>query len=199
MTRHYPSWLVASALFGFVGCALVVGDLPEGRDPNAVSGGASGSGAASAGGGGGADGSAGAAGADASASGGAGGMSADSGAGGSSADASDGACCDCDGDGENGPQCQGKDCDDADPNVFSTQKKYFTTPSKTQGYDYDCNQSIEPEHGQVGCTLGLCNPNNKAFLNTPPPCGQTGDFGHCTFLSVTCNKVKEENKTQACR
>jgi hypothetical protein len=179
------------------GCALVIGDLPEGVDPLAGGGGAAEAGGAA--------GSAGAGGEDAAA-GVAGGAGA---AGGSGAS---GNCvnpeCDCDGDRHDRIGCAGgsqDDCDDEDPLVFVGQTRFFKTESKNHGFDYDCSGAPERDAPEVDCASALlpeaCGKLLIGYHKPAPACGQVGTYGNCSWeLAGLCKPaVLEPARTVACR
>jgi hypothetical protein len=117
-------------------------------------------------------------------------------------------CCDCDGDGVNGPQCAMMppvDCDDMNRDVHPNQTMFFDKPADmNRGYDYDCSNAIEREFGSVDCNalLGvMCNTMTEAFLGTTPPaCGQPGKWGKCVLSGgVNCvEDVKDTSRVVRC-
>ncbi len=182
VTRFHGVWLgpvaAAAVLGGAAACTLVLGDIPEGRDPGA------------SGGGGGSSGAAGAAG-NPGGGGGSGGVSGAAGAAGAG-------CCDCDKDlvPSNKPGCNGNDCDDDDANVFPGQTKFFGTESKNNGFDYNCDQKLETEYKKLDC-VALCDPKVDGYIGTAPQCGKSGDFGSCD--GVLCQPQVKTQQVMRCR
>jgi hypothetical protein len=112
-------------------------------------------------------------------------------------------CCDCDGDGFDGPQCGGDDCDDSDSRVFPGQELYFATETIGGGFDYDCDGSEEKEHTQATrCNLldlGDCTTQPEGFLDPLPACGAPGEYGVCKSDLVGCSKDVQSLRTMRCR
>jgi hypothetical protein len=194
-------------------CEIVMGDLPQGVDQPANSGGvaglASGGGAGQQGGGaagqanGGTAGASGGSGGGSAGAGGGAGGGTGGGAGAGGSTGGSGGCasppCDCDGDGylAEGSSCAGNDCDDGDPDAHPGQTGWFTTPRKTAGgFDYDCNGTVELEFTSViSCVVALC-PTTQGYFGTTPQCGQAADWGDCT--GALCQKHVLQQQAQAC-
>lgn len=198
----------------FCGCELVLGDLPTPKEDLSTSsttamsgtGGIHITGGAGAGGGTGGLGGAGAA-------GGMGGTAGASTAGSGGVPATttttggEGGCCDCDGDNQDAVGlCGGMDCDDGDKKAYAGQPVYYTTPSPTQGFDWDCNGVPEPDPAltePVQCGLiGLpCDKAKTGFLgNTVPACGEAGNWGTCKGTLLPCTEqIIEVGKKMACK
>lgn len=196
------------ALSFFCGCELVLGDLPtpkEDLSTSAATGGTGGiqsTGALGASGGtGGAGGVGGAGGAGASTAGSGGAPSTAATTGG------EGGCCDCDGDNQDAVGlCGGTDCDDGDKKAYAGEPVYYTTPSPTQGFDWDCNGVPEPDPAltePVQCGLiGLpCDKAKTGFLGTTvPACGEAGNWGTCKGAILPCTEqIIEVGKKMACK
>ena len=181
----------------------MIGELPDGVEPgssggNSGSGGSAGVGAAGSGNSAGISGSCGASGAGAS--GGTGGASGGTG-GASGGTGGTGGCpkpCDCDNDGveSDSTACGGKDCDDDDPEVFTGQTKFFTKPSKTQDFDYNCSKMTEHERtAALKCVIAAC-PSGQGWNGSLPVRGTTAEWGDCS--GPLCTFKKLDNVTVAC-
>lgn len=182
------------------GCELVLGELPTPKEDLPAT---STTAAGEMGGTGGAGGIGGAAG---SAAGSGGAPETGSTAGGSTA-TGQGGCCDCDGDNQDAVGlCGGTDCDDADSKVYAGEPVYYTTPSPTQGFDWDCSGVPEPDPAltePVQCGLiGLpCDKAKTGFLGaTVPACGEAGNWGTCKGTLLPCTEqIIEVGKKMACK
>jgi hypothetical protein len=158
-------WLLLAA------CSLVVGELPEPLPEGGPLAGAGQTGGNSARAGQPAIGD--------------GGQSAPGGAnGGGSGTSGTTAMCDADGDEHQAEaKCGGDDCDDSDPNVFAGQSEYFDERQKQVDYDYDCSGAPEQEQLEPvvcsGVSVGACPTTQLGFLQTLPPCGESGAWGTC--------------------
>ncbi len=167
---HSSKWAVFAFVASAPACALII-DLPEGHDKSAA--------------------------------GGAGGSSGDSAAGGGG-----GVCktpCDCDEDGVKSVACAGTDCADDDANVKPGQIIHFIDASSNPsiGFDFDCSGAAEREHDTpvkcLGLALVACDTKTQGFLETLPPCGQSGDWGTCKKGTVACEKDVVQSKPMACK
>ncbi len=106
--------------------------------------------------------------------------------------------CDCDNDGvdSDSTACGGKDCDDDDPEVFTGQTKFFTKPSKTQGFDYNCSKTTEHERtATLSCIVAAC-PSGQGWKGSLPVCGSSAEWGDCS--GTLCSFMKLESVTVAC-
>jgi cysteine-rich repeat protein len=82
------------------------------------------------------------------------------------------------------------DCNDADPDTFGGQTKWFTSPRAGGGFDYDCSGVEEPEFTDSGsCDY---DPVTMACDFTPgwaggtPACGVTGDtIAGCIYKGIS--------------
>lgn len=101
----------------------------------------------------------------------------------------------------------GKDCDDADEKSFAGQTKFFTTPAKRGGFDYDCD-GVETKQFDtfVKCNLADCSLGAEGWFfagGATPPCGATGDWITECFVngSGACvpRPASTVKRVQACR
>ncbi|MEZ4295356.1 MAG: hypothetical protein R3B70_10305 [Polyangiaceae bacterium] len=204
------SLLALIALFFGSSCELVLGDLPPSQEDLATSGTTPTTGGQAGTGGQGAQaGVAGSTGATA----GAGGEAGSTTAGGTGGTAGTGgattttqSCCDCDGDTQLAEGlCGGTDCDDNDKKVYEGNTVYHTDESPTQGFDWDCSGSADPDpdlNKKVDCgVIGLpCGNAGTGYLGAIPACGDPGEWGTCTGTILPCTKqVIEANKKMACK
>lgn len=129
---------------------------------------------------------------------GAGGAGAGSGASGGGCDP-----CDCDDDGALSAACEGDDCDDEDDRVFPGQVLFFTTPSDSVGFDYNCDNRSEREfQDPVACTgLALlgCESENEGFHDSLPACGQSSSWGGCVVDGLACVNDQIDMRLMRCR
>jgi hypothetical protein len=191
--RRCRAGLIFSLWPAIFGCDLIVGDLPSASDENAE---------------GGADSSAGTAGtlddASTAGAGGAAGVSGSAGTGNAAGTAGCYKSCDCDNDGDVAKSCSGKDCDDYDPSVKSTQTEYFDKASLRVSFDYDCNDLLDPQYAKpISCSslavLG-CNAGPQGFLSKLPACGEMGRWGTCKPSGVSCvDDVRDPNRVLRCK
>ena len=155
------------ALVFSMGCELVLGDIPDNTSSSSATGGDAGS---------------------------PGGSSSTS-SGGSTGTTGTGGCCDCDGDGHRSTACNGDDCDDNNAAVHPGQMDFFDKATSSNSFDYDCSMKIEFEYPSVNCAVPigvLCDTTTFGFLGDgQPPCGMTGDLGHC-ISGVSCTKHVEQ-------
>lgn len=120
--------------------------------------------------------------------------------------------CDCDGDEYKSMlgTCGGGDCDDANAKVYPGEATYYptayTTPSGTLSFDYDCNGTPDPDpmyNVAYDCSslTSLVSCKGTGFLaKTPPPCGQTGTWGKCAWVNLTCTQqVITTNMPMTCK
>jgi hypothetical protein len=219
---------ITSMVWAPLGCSLMIGELPDGVEPGSAgasgsdsgiggtgnfggasggvggaSGGVGGSSGASGGGTGGTTGGAGGTGGTTGGTGGTGGTTGGTGGTTGGTGGVSGGCaktCDCDGDkvDSDSTACGGTDCDDDDALVFPGQTKFFNEPSKTKGYDYNCDKQIETEFkSTVDCGL-VCSTANQGWNQNVAACGSTAPWGKCA-AGIPCKFSKLEDRTQWCR
>jgi hypothetical protein len=168
-------------------CTVVIGELPEGKDPTANAGGEAGGGVAGS-----LAGNAGSAGSDASSGGGSGGIAGSAGVAGTSGGGTGGTTCkappcDCDGDNHYAEttECGGDDCDDKDNRAFEGQTQSFFTPTLGNGdFDFDCDGAETPELPLHNCTGLLCAGSTVGFI-AAPTCGTMGTWAKCVGSGAT--------------
>lgn len=96
------------------------------------------------------------------------------------------------------------DCDDANPDVFKGQTKYFTKAltSAKDSFDYDCDSVLEPEYPQI--SFGQCAKKGSicegsGWMLLVPPCGGFGLFIECKAKASGGCDQQSGPKTQACQ
>lgn len=106
--------------------------------------------------------------------------------------------CDKDGDGHLSRDCVGDDCDDDDVLVHPDQPtKWFETPSKHMGFDYDCSHEEEQEFLTAGCSGAICSDATGVYLSlVPVGCGLDAAWGDCSL--VLCSADVKTTKTVRC-
>lgn len=221
------AYLSAALLMGAVAldCELVLGELPKAKEDVGASSTSTSAGAGTGGkeptSSGGSTGSAGSAGLTGSGGlSGSGGVAASGGAAGttsttttdSSSSTGTGGCptcdSDCDGHDSNIAACGGDDCDDKDELVYKDEPYFYTTASKTKGFDYDCSGSLErdplldkklPCPHALACAAAEIGP--EGYQGGPPPCGMTGVWGTCkTENGLNCVvDVKDPARPMPCK
>ena len=124
--------------------------------------------------------------------------------------------CDCDGDGDLSPACDGGDCDDRDDRVRSTQTDFVDAAAKRAG-DWNCDNIVEVEGDSgVVCTM-LVDSGWALTATTPqieeacakegyvgnPGCGETGNYNRCQKVAgvdnKTCQIAETGSRTRGCR
>jgi hypothetical protein len=114
-----------------------------------------------------------------------------------------------DGDGES-PSALGacgRDCNDNNKDVLSTQMEFFTTgyTDSTGGlsFDYNCDGNTEPQYtGAYKCALigSTCTLQNAGWVGTPPGCGRAGKWAaNCFKLSFGGCYPAQADRVQGCR
>lgn len=103
----------------------------------------------------------------------------------------------------------GKDCDDGDPLSFTGQPKYYVTPTKRGGFDYDCDGVETKQHDVfVKCDTsgGGCVLANEGWFyvgDPTPACGVTGDWVNECFVNgsnaCTPRPAATSRRQQPCR
>ena len=106
--------------------------------------------------------------------------------------------CDRDGDGHRAatPQCGGDDCCDDDGRAYPGEEAYITSPDACGSFDYDCNETIEPQYPVAVCHVAFLSCAGDGFA-AQTACGETAPYETCA-AAFTCAGVSSTN-TQGCR
>ena len=182
--------------------AACVPNPPTSEDNTAAGGSASGTGGAPGGQAGSSAGHGGTGGASGAGTGGASGA----GTGGGGSGGAGGPACDKDKDGHAALGAVGcaepaDDCDDTDVEVFPGQKTWFAKPSKSGGWDYNCNgvDEIETLTGTCPGICPLCAGGTPGYVGTPPGCGMSAVYGtKCGCGGLSCALSPSSSKQQRC-
>lgn len=116
--------------------------------------------------------------------------------------------CDCDGDGDNkpGPGCGGGDCDDGDPrrNSKVTAHQSYAIAGTGHAGDWNCNGTVEREHGNGGVNcgglaLGPCA-GTSGYKQASPTCGGSATHVTCKVQAgVLCVEGTTQTVTVKCK
>ena len=104
----------------------------------------------------------------------------------------------------------GNDCDDSNPDVRPNQTAFFSEPTASGSFDYNCDgqltksdQSTTVATGRCDSSIGCAWIGRAGWDGSPPGCGQTGRklTGQCsraTYPQFGCSSVKQ-TITQTCK
>lgn len=101
-----------------------------------------------------------------------------------------------------------RDCDDEDRDVRPNQQRFFSTPSRNDSWDYDCDGEIEvsvPETGEcgippLGCNLTVTGQRDGWLAEPIPGCGESELYlFDCLPNDDGCEPQVSDAVIQGCR
>ena len=102
-------------------------------------------------------------------------------------------------DGDKYSTCDG-DCNDEDPNVRPDQRTFFTEPTATGSFDYNCDgiEELESAERAGACRVAGDGCSGSGWQGRVPECGELGSFVVCERSQGRC-VAQSEDRRQGCR